>query len=205
MLEGSDSQWHYTVSKTANYSNLAPGKYQFIVQVKGENPRWETQSVSIPIYISPPFWNTWWFITLVIAALVFLIYLFFKYRILLYNKALVRELLRLALKRLRKKSKYILVKEGSTEVKILCHEIRYIKSDGNYIEIYHDKGKTVVRYKIGEFLDLVPDPLEYIRIRRSYIIRLDRVEEKGKNMVVVAGEKLQVGVTYQKELSKIQL
>ena len=97
-----------------------------------------------------------------------------------------------------------MVKEGNKEVRIPCQEIKYVKSDGNYLEIFHDKGKTIIRHKIGEFLDLVPDPLEYIRIRRSIIIRLDRVDEKGKSVVVVSGKKLPVGVTYLKELNKIK-
>ena len=82
--------------------------------------------------------------------------------------------------------------------------INYVKADGNYIEIHTDKKKYVIRYKIGEFLGMVPDPLEYLRISRSYIIRLDKVQEKSKKDVTVAGEKITVGETYLDELEKIK-
>ena len=109
-----------------------------------------------------------------------LIYLFFRFRILLYNADLVREILRQVAKRLKGNSGYIVVKESGKQVKIASASIYFIKSDGNYLEIHHENGKTIVREKIGAFLDLVPDPLEFLRIRRSYIIRIDQVQEKGK-------------------------
>ncbi len=80
-----------------------------------------------------------------------------------------------------------------------------MKSDGNYIEIYHDDGKAVVRSKITAFLDIVPDPLEYVQIRRSYIVRIDRVEQKSKKEVIIDSQKIAVGSTYLTALDKIKL
>lgn len=204
-LEGAETTWNYTLSRKALYPNLNPGNYKFIVQVKGENQKWEENAIAFKIRINFPFWKTWWFIISIICSSIILIYSFFKYRILLYNRDIVREILRYILKMTRRKKTYIIVKEGSKEVRIYCHDINYIKSDGNYIEVHHEKGKTIVRYKIGEFLDLVPDPLEYIQIRRSYIIRIDKVEQLGKDFVIIGKEKLKVGSTFLNQLDKIKL
>ena len=65
--------------------------------------------------------------------------------------------------------------------------------------------KTIVRSKISAFLDSVPDPLEYVQIRRSYIVRIDRVEQKSKKEVIVANQKIKVGSTYLDALDKIKL
>jgi len=200
-----EQKWNYTIKRNALYTNLAPDRYEFVVQVKGNNSRWTDQQQTFAFEIYPPYWKTWWFISLVVLAVAFLIYLFFKYRILLYNGDIVREILRYVMKRIKGETGYIIVKESGKEVKIASSSIYYVKSDGNYLEIHHQKGKTVIREKIGNFSKLVPDPLEYLRVRRSYIIRIDKVEEKGKKEVVVKGETIQVGKTYLEELDKIQL
>ncbi len=203
-LEGLDKNWNYTLNREAVYASLKPGDYVFNVQVKGNNAFW-SEPVRMIIKIYPPFWKTWWFIVLTCILVIGLIYLFFRLKILLYNRDLTREILRQVIKRLKRKSTAILVREGSKEVKILSNDINYIKSDGNYLEIHHSKGKTVIRHKIGQFLELVPDPIEYIQIRRSYIIRIDKIDQLGRDFVMVANQKIKVGSTYQEEFKKIQI
>lgn len=72
-LQGFDKEWNYVGHKrTATYTNLDPGEYEF--QIKGSNndALWNEEGASIKIIITPPFWLTWWFKTLValtIAAL----------------------------------------------------------------------------------------------------------------------------------------
>ncbi len=114
-LAGLDKQWVYSRNRSVIYPNLSPGNYEFVVQVKGENDSWMENTQTIQVVISPPFWRTWWFIsgTIIIACLI--MYLFFRLKILLYNRDLVRELLRHLLKRIRKHQPYIIVKEGNRE------------------------------------------------------------------------------------------
>ena len=204
-LIGVDSDWVYSKNRTVTYPNLPPNEYLFIVQFKGENKDWNEQYRTLQIIIHPPYWKTWWFITSITVLSILLIYFFFKIRVFTYNKDLVRELLRHMLKRLRKDDPSIRVYEGKNEVKILTREINYVKSDGNYIEIHHYKGKTVVRLKLSEFLKIVPDPIEYIQIRRSYIVRIDKIEQKGKKELVVDGKKIQIGSTFVDIVSQIDL
>lgn len=45
----------------ATYTNLPPGTYEFIVKAANNDGVWNTIGYSITIYISPPFWATWWF------------------------------------------------------------------------------------------------------------------------------------------------
>ena len=201
-LEGAETNWSYTYQRKVLYTALAPGNYQLEVQVQGLDDRWSESVSSQAIYIAPPFWKTGWFISSLILSICCILYLFFRYRILVYNRDIVRELLRLALKRLKKKSFYVVVKEKGNDIRIDTSSILYVKSDGNYIEIHTEKGKHTVRHKIGDFMSLVPDKLEFLRIRRSHIIRIDKVDEKSKKEVIIRGEKIVVGATYLKELEK---
>jgi signal transduction histidine kinase/CheY-like chemotaxis protein/ligand-binding sensor domain-containing protein len=65
MLEGFDKTWNEIGTKrTATYTNLNPGKY--ILKVKGLNTegKWSVKNISLTLTITPPFWLTWWFKTL---------------------------------------------------------------------------------------------------------------------------------------------
>ncbi|MBI3194093.1 MAG: hypothetical protein HYZ34_06440, partial [Ignavibacteriae bacterium] len=65
MLEGFDHDWIYCGSrKNATYTNLNPGIYRF--KVKGSNCDgvWNEEGISITLVIHPPFWLTWWFLSL---------------------------------------------------------------------------------------------------------------------------------------------
>ena len=203
-LEGLDRKWNYTTSRKILYSSLAPGNYKFIVQVKGENDQWKSSEVSRSFHISPPYWKTMWFRLSLTGFILLLIYLFFRYNILSYNRDIVRELLRQLLKKVSGKKKYVVFREQGKEIKIPTSSIYYVKAEGNYIEIITDHKKHVVRYKIGEFLGTVSDPLEFLRVNRSYIVRIDKVEAKGKAELTVKGEKIPVGETYIDQLQKIQ-
>ena len=67
---------HHTVS----FAGLEPGTYQFQVKSLGWNSIWGQPAI-IDFVITPPFWNTWWFITLMALCIAAVIYLFVKWRI----------------------------------------------------------------------------------------------------------------------------
>ncbi|MEO7044689.1 MAG: histidine kinase, partial [Ferruginibacter sp.] len=65
---------------TVSFADLSPGKYQFQVKSLGWNGIWGAPA-RIDFQITPPFWNTWWFIFLAVLCIAILIYLFVKWRI----------------------------------------------------------------------------------------------------------------------------
>lgn len=204
-LNGMEENWNYTTNTSVVYPSLPPGDYEFVVQLKGQNDKWEMEQQQFSFSIYPPYWQTWWFRSFLVVLLGTLIYLFFKFRILIYNGDLVREILRYVLKRIRKDRPFIVVRESGRDAKIYTDDILFVKSDGNYLEIHTESSKYLIRQKIGEFLELVPDPIEFIRIRRSYIVRIDKVTQKGKRQIFIGDHEIQVGETFLKELDKIQL
>jgi hypothetical protein len=62
-LIGFDTNWVEEEFQVTQYTNLAPGSYQFEVAAKVENEPWGKPR-KIMFEILPPFWKTWWFITL---------------------------------------------------------------------------------------------------------------------------------------------
>ncbi|MDQ6761429.1 MAG: histidine kinase [Bacteroidota bacterium] len=72
-------------SKAANqhvvsYAGLQPGKYQFEVRTLGWNGAWG-QATVFNFTIAPPFWKTWWFISIISLCTLLLLYIFIRWRI----------------------------------------------------------------------------------------------------------------------------
>ena len=66
-LESLEPDWNEVGSdqRLAIYTNLDPGGYVFRVQASNSDGVWNEKGVSLPITITPPWWATWWFRSLV--------------------------------------------------------------------------------------------------------------------------------------------
>jgi ligand-binding sensor domain-containing protein/two-component sensor histidine kinase len=76
ILEGLQDEWQVTESSSrmATYTDLRPGTYIFKVRGSNSDGVWSENYASIKIKILYPFWETWWFITLMIILLAAFIY-----------------------------------------------------------------------------------------------------------------------------------
>ncbi len=74
IMEGFDKEWTMAGPRRfVTYTNLDPGRYTFRVTGSNNDGIWNTAGASIDIIITPPFWRTWWFITLVVLFILSLI------------------------------------------------------------------------------------------------------------------------------------
>lgn len=78
-LEGFDRGWTYVDSahREAAYTNLAPGNYVFRVKASNNDGVWNETGAALAITITPPWWQTWTFRSLMAflaAALVYALY-----------------------------------------------------------------------------------------------------------------------------------
>ncbi|UOB18643.1 two-component regulator propeller domain-containing protein [Abyssalbus ytuae] len=79
-MENFDEDWRYIgKDRTATYTNLPPGKYEFKVRSKNSGNDWGQNYTSVKITILKPFWLKWWAILFYIFFFVITIYLFIKY------------------------------------------------------------------------------------------------------------------------------
>lgn len=196
-VSGLESDWNYTQSRQAIYPSLPPGTYRFIVESDLLGYGAFGNAVTIPFTIRKPYYSTWWFRTLWISLLGAVIYSFFKIRILVYNRDILRELLRYMLKRLKRKERVVVIKDKGQTVRIISGDILYMQSSGNYLDIVTPGQTYTIRAKIGEVLNTFPDPLEFQRVHRSYIIRLDKVYKFTRKSVTLAdGTLIPVGSSY---------
>jgi len=80
-LEGQDESWSPLLSNPSIVlSNIKSGDYLLHIRTMDEMGV-VSEEYLLPIYITPPFWGTWWFYTIIIIALVLGIRSFFRSRI----------------------------------------------------------------------------------------------------------------------------
>jgi len=82
-LAGFDKDWTYTDAshRFASYTNLDAGDYTFEVKGSNNDGVWNESPAIIHLIITPPFWETWWFRTLIILAALGLTYGIYRYRL----------------------------------------------------------------------------------------------------------------------------
>jgi hypothetical protein len=68
-LEGLDQDWTDAgTRRTAYYSYVPPGQYVFHVIAANSDGVWNTEGQRLRVIILPPFYLTWWFVTLATAG-----------------------------------------------------------------------------------------------------------------------------------------
>lgn len=80
MMTGFDRDWNFTGLETVNYK-LPPGKYQFRLKAANAGGIWNEQYVFTDIVIRPPYYRTWWFISLIGLLAASIVYSIYRYRI----------------------------------------------------------------------------------------------------------------------------
>jgi signal transduction histidine kinase len=67
-LEGFEEDFNYVKNNsTATYTNLNPGTYKLRIKSTNTDGIWNNEETSLYITITPPFWKTWWFNSLLIT------------------------------------------------------------------------------------------------------------------------------------------
>ena len=70
-LEGLDTDWvEAGTRRVAYFPNLPPGDYNFHVLAANSDGVWNSAGARIRVRIIPPFWRTWWFVSLSLMIVV---------------------------------------------------------------------------------------------------------------------------------------
>lgn len=80
-MEGLDETWSpLTTKNEAVYTNIPPGKYVFRIKAQNPNGVWSEKIIEFPFEITPPFWKTWWFYSLIIIVSLIIIIGYIRWR-----------------------------------------------------------------------------------------------------------------------------
>lgn len=163
-MKGYDPNWvSNNEPDKARYVRLPVGTYTFNVIAANNDSIWNSEGDNIEITITPPIWRTktaYVIYVLTLLGLVSLVRRLKKYRTRI--KEVEFEKAQIA-KKVEKDA--ILLNNKS---KIYLDKLKYIKSDGNYLEFVTDNKIIIDRNKLKDILDDLPP--NFIRVHRSYVI-----------------------------------
>lgn len=94
----------------------------------------------------------------------------------------------------------IFIKSDAKLVRLELNEIQYIEALGNYMKIYTDKGRFTILSTMKEIAEKLAGN-EFVRVHRSYIVRLDKIESIEDQYIKMGEKHISIGKAYKEELS----
>jgi two-component system, LytTR family, response regulator LytT len=93
----------------------------------------------------------------------------------------------------------IMVRQNDLSVKVEVRDILFVKSEGNYIEMVTSQKRYVDRNSLEAFLEEIHDD-NFLRVHRSYIINLTRVDAVNGRYVVIGQHKIPLSRKHRQEM-----
>ncbi len=97
---------------------------------------------------------------------------------------------------------YIYVKENKKVVKILLNDILYIEGLSEYVQIYTEKKKIITKTSMGNMEEKLPDNA-FMRIHKSYIVSLTKIEAFTATSIEVPGKSLPIGRSFKNAVQEV--
>ena len=91
---------------------------------------------------------------------------------------------------------YIFVKTEYKIQKIDLADILYMEGLRDYVAIYTTTGKILTLQSMRSFQEQLPDS-HFMRVHKSYLVALEKIQFIERNRIVIAGNYIPVGETYQ--------
>lgn len=105
----------------------------------------------------------------------------------------------------QEKDKFLMLKADYGVVKVVLTDILFIEGLDNYLKIHlQDQQPVVVRMTLKLLQEKLPGN-EFVRVHRSYMIPLSRIESVRNKLISIAGEEIPVGKSYEDDfMSRIK-
>lgn len=95
---------------------------------------------------------------------------------------------------------FIFVKHNEVFEKVLLHEIEYIESQKNYLQIITNTGSYRHRATITEFITRLPE--NFIKTHKGFIVNLDKIKNYNSSYISINNNKIPISKTYKDEVYK---
>ncbi len=91
---------------------------------------------------------------------------------------------------------FIYVKENKRVIKVLLNEILYVEGLSEYVQIYTDKKKIITKTTLASLEEKLPGE-SFLRIHKSFIVSLHRIEAFTASTIEVPGKELPIGRSFK--------
>ena len=93
----------------------------------------------------------------------------------------------------------LFIKSGPRIHQVDTGKLLYMEKKGHYV-VFHTPGKQLLsRMNMSDLLAALP-PDDFIRVHRSFVVAIDKIDTIEKQMVVIQGNKIPIGDSFRDEL-----
>tara|TARA_R110002050_G_scaffold44430_2_gene105897 strand:- start:70 stop:804 length:735 start_codon:yes stop_codon:yes gene_type:complete len=103
--------------------------------------------------------------------------------------------------KLDEEEEYIFVKSNLRQRKVVLNEINWVEALGDYIKLVTTEGNVVILSTMKSFEQKLPKD-KFLRIHKSYIVNLEKVEKFNSKKVEVAGTSVPLSRNKKTELAE---
>ncbi len=93
---------------------------------------------------------------------------------------------------------YIFIKADYHMHKVKLENILYIEGMKDYLRLHLPNERLMTLMSFMKMEKVLP-PEKFMRVHKSYIVSLDRIERIERNTIIIAGQKIPIGNKYKKE------
>ena len=97
----------------------------------------------------------------------------------------------------KEKDRFIYLKEGRSLIKCDLTEVSYIKGMEEYLYWNSAERNIITLGSLAEYAQEL-ESRDFVRVHRSFIVNLNKVEAINTKTIIVADEKIPIGPTYSK-------
>lgn len=96
-------------------------------------------------------------------------------------------------------SDFIYVKKDHELKKLCFSDITYLEANDNYCMVYTEEGRYLLSKTLKKTITKFP-PSKFVRVHRSYVINIDRIDSIGPNYIKIKDKEIPLSESSRKEL-----
>jgi DNA-binding LytR/AlgR family response regulator len=95
----------------------------------------------------------------------------------------------------------ITVKVDGNVIELPTADILYAQSYGNYVKIFTPDKSHLASITTNQLESMLPQD-HFVRVHKSYIVAVGKIEQVERDNIILNNEKIPVGITYRRNLSR---
>ena len=96
---------------------------------------------------------------------------------------------------------FISIKIDSSIVDLAIRDILFAQSYGNYVKIFTLEKTWLATMTTAQLEQNLPSE-HFMRVHKSYIVAIDKIETSDRDTITIHNEKIPVGITYRREMAE---
>jgi two-component system LytT family response regulator len=96
------------------------------------------------------------------------------------------------------RSRKLFIKSGPRLHQVDVGELLYLEKKEHYVIFHTQGGQILSRMNMNDLMNTLP-PGNFIRVHRSFVVAIDKIDTIEKQIVVIRGRKIPVGDSYRED------